>query len=64
MLVRADATSARAHLADEPILRDGLVLDRVVTRARRWQADMRRPRLHAPTVDGPSPWTAVAGVAV
>lgn len=64
MLVRADATSARAHLADEPILRDGLVLDRVVTRARRWQADMRRPRLHAPTVDGPSPWTAVAGLAV
>lgn len=62
MLVRADATTARMLLADTPLLREGVVVERVVDAARRWQADMRRPRLHGPACDGPSPWTSVAAV--
>lgn len=64
MLVRADATTARLLLADTPVLREGTVVERVVGAARRWQADMRRPRVHAPTTDGPSPWSSVIGLAV
>ena len=63
MLVRADMTTARARVHDVGLVVRGRVMDRVVDHARQWQADMLRPRLHA-VLDGPSPWTAVAGLAV
>ena len=63
VLVRADAATARALVEDRGLVPRGRVIDRVVERATRWQADMLRPRVHA-VVDGPSPWTAIAGLAV
>ena len=63
MLVRADAATARALVEDRGLVPRGLVIDRVVERATRWQADMLRPRVDT-VVDGPSPWTAIAGLAV
>ena len=63
MLVRADAATARMHVEDMELVARGLVMDRLVERAQQWQADMLRPRLHA-VLDGPSPWTAVAGLSV
>lgn len=63
MLVRADTRTARARVVDQGVVPSGVVIDRVVEHARRWQADMLRPRVR-PAVGGPSPWTAIAGVAV
>ena len=63
MLCRADAATARARVHDVGLVVRGRVMDQVVDHASQWQADMLRPRLHA-VVDGPSPWTAVAGLAV
>lgn len=63
MLVRADTATARTRVHEEGVVVGGRVLDRVVAHAQQWQADMLRPRLHA-VLDGPSPWTAVAGLAV
>lgn len=63
MLVRADALTARARVNDAGLVVRGRIMDRVVDHARQWQADMLRPRLHA-VLDGPSPWTAVAGLAL
>lgn len=63
MLVRADAVTARARAADQGVLPCGTVIDAVVRHATAWQADMLRPRLR-PEGSGPSPWTAVAGLAV
>lgn len=62
MLVRADAATARARVATHLGVPQGLVMDRVVARAQQWQADVLRPRTRA-VADGPSPWTAVAGLA-
>lgn len=63
MLVRADAATARGRVLDEGIVLEGVVVDRIVARAHAWQADMLRPRVR-PVADGPSPWTAVAGLTV
>ena len=63
MLVRADTATARTRVAGHGLVPHGLVMDRVVRAGDQWQADMLRPRLHT-VVDGPSPWTAIAGLAV
>lgn len=64
MLVRADTATARRRVEEHGLVAEGLVVDRVVARARAWEADMLRPRLQRAT-DGPTPWTAIAaGMAV
>ena len=63
MLVRADTMTAHARVVDQGGVPTGVVIDRVVDHARRWQADMLRPRV-LPAAGGPSPWTAIAGLAV
>lgn len=63
MLVRADTVTARTRVRDVGVVVRGRATDRVMEHAHQWQAEMLRPRLHA-VLDGPSPWTAVAGVAV
>lgn len=59
VLVRADAMTAQARVLTHLGLPSGTVMDRVITRARQWQADALRPRLRK-TASGPSPWTAIA----
>lgn len=61
VLVRADAATAQARVSMRLGLPCGVVMERVVERARRWHADVLRPRLHH-TTSGPSPWTAIAGI--
>lgn len=63
MLVRADTATAHARVVEQGCVPEGVVIDRVVEHAQRWHADMLRPRLH-PVTDGPSPWTAIAGMVV
>lgn len=64
MLVRADTAAARGRVEEHGLVAEGLVLDRVVARARAWESEMLRPRLQ-PVTDGPAPWTAIAaGMAV
>jgi hypothetical protein len=63
MLVEADTTTASARVEDIGARPHGVVVDRVVARARAWQAEMVRPR-RGSTLAGPSPWTSVAGLAI
>lgn len=64
MLVRADAGTARRRVEEHGLVAEGLVVDRVVARARAWESEMLRPRLQH-VADGPAPWTAIAaGMAV
>lgn len=63
VLVRADGAIAQTRVLTHLGLPHGVVMERVVDRARQWQADVLRPRLRHAT-GGPSPWTAIAGVSV
>lgn len=61
VLVRADAMTAHSRVLTHLGLPCGTVMDRVVARARQWQADALRPRLRQ-AAHGPSPWTSMVDV--